>query len=160
MISDDFATQNVSRHLRIMGICWLLYGVLRLAAAAFLAFFANTATLMFGALLNRVPDPFTMMSFFHFMYGLLIVFSVVCGIAGVLAGISLLSGTRSGPTVAIVAGFLSVSDIPLGTTLGIYTLVVLLAFGMRRAISPVSDVQVPKPGRVPMTMETSQARKG
>ena len=155
MISDDPSTQNASQHLRILGICWVAYGLIRLAIAVFLAFFANTATVMFGALLNRVPDPFTMMSIFHFFYGLLLVFSVVCGIVGVLAGIALLSGARSGPSVATVAGFLSLSDIPLGTTLGIYTLIVFLAWSARRRTNSVSDVQRPKLNREPMAIEPS-----
>jgi hypothetical protein len=84
---------------------------------------------MFGALLNRVPDPFTLMGVFHFMYLGMIALSVVCGILGLIAGVALLGGNRSGRTLALVAGFLSLSNIPLGTTLGIYTLVVLLPPG-------------------------------
>lgn len=158
MISDD--PENVSHQLRILGICWVLYGVLRLAAAVFLVLFTNIATLMFGALLNRVPDPFTMMDIFHFIYALLIVFSVVCGIVGVLAGIGLLSRARFGPTLAIIAGFLSVSDIPLGTTLGIYTLIALLGWNIRRTIAHVSGAQVSQSSRGPMTMEPSRMQKG
>ena len=41
-------------------------------------------------------------------------------------GPALLAGRRSGRTLALITGFLSLSDIPLGTTLGIYTLIVLL----------------------------------
>jgi hypothetical protein len=81
---------------------------------------------MFGALLSRVPDPFTLMSIFHVMYIAMIALSIVCGILGLVAGLALLGGQRSGRTLALIAGFLSLSNIPLGTTLGIYTLVVLL----------------------------------
>jgi hypothetical protein len=81
---------------------------------------------MFGALLNRVPDPFTLMTAFHVIYTVMIVLSAVCGILGIIAGLALLAGNRSGRTLALVAGFLSLSNIPVGTTLGIYTLVVLL----------------------------------
>ena len=79
MIPDDPSNPNMNRHLRILGVCWALYGILRLVTAVWLAFFSNTATLMFGALLNRVPDPFTLMSFFHFLYGLLVAVSAACG---------------------------------------------------------------------------------
>jgi hypothetical protein len=81
---------------------------------------------MFGALLSRVPEPFTLMGVFHFMYILIIALSIVCGILGLMAGLALLGGKVSGRTLALIAGFLSLSNIPLGTTLGIYTLVVLL----------------------------------
>jgi hypothetical protein len=81
---------------------------------------------MFGALLTRVPDPFALMSDFHIVYSLMIVLSVVCGVAGCLAGIALLAARPAGRPLALVAAFLSTSSLPLGTTLGIYTLVVLL----------------------------------
>jgi hypothetical protein len=95
-----------------MAVCLVVYG--------------RTAALMFGALLNRVPDPFTLLGIFHFLYTVMIVLAVVCGILGLIAGLALLAGQRSGRTLALLAGFLSLSNIPLGTTLGIYTLVVLL----------------------------------
>jgi hypothetical protein len=63
---------------------------------------------------------------FHFMYAVWIALSAACGILGLMAGLALLAERRSGRTVALVAGFLSLSNIPLGTTLGIYTLVMLL----------------------------------
>jgi len=81
---------------------------------------------MFGALLSRVPDPFAMMDVFHFLYAILIVLSAFAGIFAVAAGVALLVGMQSGRKLAIVAAVLSVSDIPLGTTLGICTLVELL----------------------------------
>ncbi len=126
MTSDDLATRNASTHLRILGICWIVYGVICAASALWLISFTNTATVMFGALLNRVPNPFAMMSDFHFMYGLTIIFSIACGVLGVLAGLALLAGQRFGRTMALIAAFLSLSSIPLGTTLGIYTLILLL----------------------------------
>jgi hypothetical protein len=94
--------------------------------ATLLVVYSGTATVMFGALLSRVPDPFTLMGVFHFMCILMIALSIVCGILGLMAGLALLGGKASGRTLALIAGFLSLSNIPLGTTLGIYTLVVLL----------------------------------
>jgi len=112
-----------------MGSCWIVYGVIRLIVAVCLVVYSGTATVMFGALLNRVPDPFTLMTDFHVIYTLLIALSAVCGILGIVAGLALLAGNRVGRTLALIAAFLSLSDIPLGTTLGIYTLVVLLPTG-------------------------------
>jgi len=106
-----------------------MYGVIRLIVAVCLVVYSGTATVMFGALLNRVPDPFTLMTDFHVIYTLLIALSAVCGILGIVAGLALLAGNRVGRTLALIAAFLSLSDIPLGTTLGIYTLVVLLPTG-------------------------------
>jgi hypothetical protein len=81
---------------------------------------------MFGALLNRVPDPFTMMTDFHIVYAVVIALSAVCGILAIMAGLAVLAANRSGRMIAIIASFLSLSDIPLGITLGTYTLIVLL----------------------------------
>ena len=126
MSSHDPVAPSLSGRLRTLGICWIVYGVIRLIMAVCLVIYSGTATVMFGTLLNRVPDPLTLMSVFHFMYAVMIALSAVCGILGLMAGLALLAERRSGRTLALVAGFLSLSDIPLGTTLGIYTLVMLL----------------------------------
>jgi hypothetical protein len=126
MTSDDPAAHSLSGHLRTLGGCWVVYGVIRLVVAALLVFYSGTATVMFGALLSRVPDPLTLMDVFHFMYIVMIVLSAVCGILGLVAGLALLGRQPSGRRLALLVGFLSLSSIPLGTTLGIYTLVVLL----------------------------------
>lgn len=81
---------------------------------------------MFGALLDRVPNPFALMSDFHIVYAGIVVLAFLCGLIGVLAGVALLANQRPARTLALAAAFLSVSQIPLGTTLGIYTLIVLL----------------------------------
>jgi hypothetical protein len=152
MTPDDSNVPNPGGQLRTLGICWVLYGVIRLIAAVWLVLFSTTATLMFGALLNRVPDPFTLMSTFHLIYGLLVVMSVVCGILGVAAGLTLLAGTPYGRTLAIVAAFLSLSSIPVGTTLGIYSLIILLTWNPRRAPAAVPRVPIPDLKRQPITM--------
>ena len=126
MSSHDSVAPSLSGHLRTLGICWILYGIIRLIMAVCLVIYGSTATVMFGTLLNRVPDPFTLMGVFHFMYTVTIALSAVCGILGLMAGLALLAERRSGRMFALVAGFLSLSNIPLGTTLGIYTLVMLL----------------------------------
>jgi hypothetical protein len=110
-------------HSRPLGICWIVYGLVRIAMAIFLAAFGGTATLMFGALLNRVADPFTLMGAFHFIYVVAVILSAACGVAGLAAGFALLTSGRSARTLCMIASFLSLPNIPLGTTLGIYTLI-------------------------------------
>lgn len=126
MSLNDAPARNPERHLKILGVCWLVFGILRLLAAAWLMSFAGTATVMFGALLNRVPDPFSLMYHFHVVYFMIEVLAIVCGILGILAGLALLAGRRAGRILAVFAAFLSLSNLPLGITLGTYTLVVLL----------------------------------
>jgi hypothetical protein len=126
MSSDSAVINEPAASRNTLAVCWLLYGILRLAMAVWLVSFTPIATVMFGALLVRVADPFSMMSAFHLFYSFAIVLSAVCGIIGLLAGLALLSGWRAGRTLALVAGFLSLSELPLGITLGVYTLIVLL----------------------------------
>ena len=111
---------------RILGLCWIVYGVLRLAMTFWLLTLTTTATLMFGALLTRVPDPFSLMSLFHFLYLGVIIWSAVSGVVGILAGVTLLSGQRSARPLAIAAALLSLSELPFGIALGVYTLVVVV----------------------------------
>lgn len=129
----ESAPGNLNDHQRILGVCWLVYGILRLITGMCLVLFHRTATVMFGALLNRVPNPFALMSDFHIVYAGLVILSVLCGLFGLLAGLALLANQRAARALALIAAFLSVSEIPFGTTLGIYTLVVLLPL---RGVSP------------------------
>jgi hypothetical protein len=139
MKADDTIAHNTNRPVRILGICWILYGVVRLFEAVWLVSFSNTASVMFGALLARVQDPFAMMRDFHFIYALIAALSVVCGVLGIFAGWTVLAGQGFGRTLALLAGFLSLSDIPLGMTLGIYTLVVLFPWNAAHAPHTVFD---------------------
>jgi hypothetical protein len=111
---------------RTLGLLWVLYGVVRLVMALFLALFTPTATVMFGALLSRVPEPFALMNDFHLLYLSAIILAAIGGAFGLLAGLALLAARSAARTLALIAGFLSLSDLPFGTTLGIYTLIVYL----------------------------------
>ena len=126
MTLNATAPRNICTHLKILGVCWIVYGFLRLAATLWLAAFHTAATLMFGALLGRVPDPFSLMADFHFLYLAVEVWSAAAGVIGILAGLALLANRGAARWLALFAAFLSLSDIPLGITLGCYTLIVLL----------------------------------
>ena len=126
MSSDESAEGRQSSPGRILGILWLAYGIFRFIIGIVLLVFHGTATVMFGVLLSRVPNPYALMSDFHVVYVCLIILTFACALFGLLAGIALLSKRQSARTLALVAAFLSVSELPTGTTLGIYTLIVLL----------------------------------
>ena len=128
--STNSSSQNRSRTL---GICWIVYGIIRLVMALWLFLFNGTATVMFGALLNRVPNPFALMDDFHIVYVALIALSALCGVLGILGGLASMGSEQGGRKILLIAAFLSVSEIPLGTTLGIYTLVTLLPMRSRSA---------------------------
>ena len=123
---DKSAMGNLSDHRGILRVCWLIYGIFRLIMGICLIVFSGTATVMFGALLDRVPNPFALMRDFHVVYAGIVVLVFLCGVFGVLAGLALFANQRAARTLALLAAFLSVSDIPFGTTLGVYTLIVLL----------------------------------
>src|SRR5271170_888617 len=117
MSSDDPIAQSSGGRLRTLGGCWIVYGVIRLIMAICLFIYSGTATLMFGALLNRVPDPFSLMTDFHLLYVVMIALSVLCGILGIVAGLALLAGSGSGRGLVLAAAFFSLCEIPLGLTL-------------------------------------------
>ena len=135
MASGAPFTRDAVPNYKILAVCWMMYGILRLAMAIWLVGFTPVATVMFGALLVRVADPFSLMSAFHFFYAFTIVLSAVCGIIGLLAGLALLSGWRSGRILALIAAMLSLSELPIGITLGVYTLVALLPLRSQREVS-------------------------
>ena len=126
MSAEHYTSSTSQSPSRTLGICWIIYGIIRLALALWLFFFSGTATVMFGALLSRAPDPFTLMSEFHFIYVALIILSVLCGVLGLIGGLAMAGGQGSGRSVLILAAFLSLSEMPLGIALGVYTLIVLL----------------------------------
>jgi hypothetical protein len=126
MPSEDHAAGSVGNQQRTLGFLWIVYGIFRLIVGIALILWSGTATVMFGALLARVPDPFSMMTEFHIVYVGVIVLSFLCALLGIFAGLALLANGGSARMLAILAAFFSVSEIPFGTTLGIYTLVVFL----------------------------------
>ncbi len=125
MITDREGVRADGRS-KALGLCWIVFGIFRVIVAVWMLSFAGTATVMFGTLLNRVPNPYSLMSAFHLIYSGWMILSAASGIFGILAGVMLLTGSGVSRTLALVAAFLSVTFVPVGTTLGIYTMVILL----------------------------------
>ena len=125
MSTSSATPQNPRANSTTLGALWIVYAILRLVAVILLVLYAGTATVMFGALLTRVADYPTFMALFHVLYIGAIVVTALSGLFGLLAGLALLAG-KSARTLSLVAAFLSLSDLPLGTTLGIYTLIIFL----------------------------------
>lgn len=118
--------QGPRGHLRILSVCWAAYGIICLATAYLLLLYSDTATMMFGTLASRVGDEDALLAIFHVVFTVIVTLSVTCGILGLLAAATLPRRKPIGRRLALAAGFLSLSRIPLGITLGVYTLVVLL----------------------------------
>jgi len=123
---ENSAAGRSGVHHQTLGVCWIVYGIFRLILGICLLVYSGTATVMFGALLGRVPDAFSLMADFHFIYAVIVMLSFVCALLGIVAGVALLANQASARKLALAAAILSVSEIPFGTTLGIFTLIALL----------------------------------
>jgi uncharacterized membrane protein len=119
--------------MRNLGILWILYGLLRLAGALVVFLCSPTLTVMWGALLTRVPNPFTLMDLFHVFLIVVIILGIVAGIVSILAGLALMSGGPSARRLGLLAAFLALISAPLGIALGAYTLVVLVPASPRNS---------------------------
>lgn len=128
------ATKTLVASRKTLGLCWIIYGLARILLAVWLFAFQTTATVMFGSLLTRVPNPFTLMDTFHLFYAVIILYSIVCGVLGAIAGLALLTGWSSARMLALCAAFLALPELPLGLMLGVYTIVTLLPDKRERAL--------------------------
>ena len=126
MSTTAVSARNPRANSTTLGSLWVVYGILRLVAAILLLLYAGTATVMFGALLTRVPDPATLMTTFHVLYISATLVTALSGLFALMAGTSLLTAKPFARSFSLLAAFLSLHDLPLGTTLGIYTLIVTL----------------------------------
>jgi hypothetical protein len=125
----------MERSLPVLGVCWIIYGLIRFAMALGLIAFTKEATVMFGTLLVEIRSSEAVMADFHAFYLLAIILAVLSGICGLAAGVALLVGKSLGRTLAIIAAFLSLSDLPIGITLGVYTLWLLPHSASQRSIT-------------------------
>jgi len=112
--------------MKTLGICWIVYGIFRLAMGLAAVLLAPTATVMFGAVLVRVSDPFFWMDLFHVLYWCCVAVTVIVGVLGILGGLALLRNALSARGLLLAASFPSLSDLPVGIALSVYTLIVLL----------------------------------
>jgi hypothetical protein len=119
--------------MRTLGILWILYGLERFVVALAIFLCIPTLTVMWGALLTRVPNPLTLMDLFHVFLILMIILAIVAGIISILAGLALMSGGPPARKLGLFAAFLALVSGPLGIALGAYTLVVLVPAGARNA---------------------------
>jgi hypothetical protein len=119
--------------MRNLGILWILYGLLRFVGALGVFLYSRTLTLMWGALLNRVPNPFALMDWFHGFLIFVIVLDVATAVVSIIAGLNLMSGRQSGRRLGLLAAFLGIINGPLGIALGTYTLVVLVPANARNS---------------------------
>lgn len=107
--------RSIASHIRILGVLWLFHGALSLFPGLFLMVFMQR--------IFRPPDvpPFAL-NFLPLIGTVLLGAGLLSG----LAGAGLLLRKSWGRGVALVAGTLSLANVPFGTALGIYSLWALL----------------------------------
>lgn len=121
----EFLLEGYRSKIRALSVVWFVYaGVTLLLGFAGLSFArAFFVSGHFGPWMNH-PMPFGWMPLFHLAW----IAISVRAILGAIAGWGLLEHTTWGRVMAIIVAILSLLHFPLGTALGIWTLVVLLGY--------------------------------
>lgn len=108
-----------------LGALWMIYGVICLAEAVWIAVNDAALTTMWGTVVSRLADPFAWMNSFRLFLVGVIALAVAAGILSLLAGMTLMRRTSSSRPLVLTASFLAVLNGPLGIALGVYTLILL-----------------------------------
>jgi hypothetical protein len=109
----------MERHISLIGILWIVFGGLSLTFG-FLGFL-----LLFG--ISFIPDmgpeaPFILRT----VGSIAVFFFVLLGIPKIFAGIGLLKKKEWGRILTLIVSFISLLNIPFGTALGIYSIIILV----------------------------------
>ncbi len=116
--------------IRALSIVWFIYGGLSLALSLFglafaNAFFHGPMPWAYGPWAHGISGPWL---FGPGLVHLALGFAVVRSVLAFLAGWGLMERTQWGRVMALVAAFFSLLRIPVGTALGIWTLVTLFGY--------------------------------
>jgi hypothetical protein len=109
----------MDKHIQLIGILWIVYGGLTLLAGivGFL--------LLFG--ISMFPDIQTGAPTILRLVALAVIFFVaLLGVPKIIGGVWLLKRKEWSRILILVLSFLSLLNFPLGTALGVYSLVILL----------------------------------
>jgi hypothetical protein len=112
-----------------LGTLWAVYGVLMIAAAAFLIVYNGTLTVMWGAIVTRVANPFAWISAFHLFLGATVVMALISAALSLLAAGALLRGAASSRTLGLAAAAFGMLGTPPGVALGVFTVAILYPMG-------------------------------
>jgi hypothetical protein len=112
-----------------LGILWIVYGILMIMAAAFIVVYNGTLTVMWGAIITRVVDPFTWMGAFHLFLGATVVMALISAFFSLAAGFALMRGAGSSRRLGLIAAAFGLLGAPPGVALGAFTLAMLYPIG-------------------------------
>lgn len=109
---------DLDKHVKILGWVHIIMSSLFLVIGIFVSAF-----LLFGGLLSGDAEAAGIITVVAVFVGGLL---TVIGLPGIFAGIGLLKRKNWGRILAIIVGVLNITNVPVGTAVGIYTLYVLL----------------------------------
>ena len=125
--------------VHVLGILWTIYSAFRLLFwASGLAFRQGVVRMWMYSFPYGGDGGYPLVHFWSGAFLFTRFLSLVIGVVGVWAGVSLMRRHPDGRTIAIVAACIALLSFPVGTLLGIYTLVVLLRQGSREAYAALS----------------------
>lgn len=115
------AYNRLERHLHVLGILWIVIGVLFLIPSVFMMSVGGLAHAFIPgeAMVARMLGPFVL-----FLFGGTL---LILGVGGILVGRGLMQHSSWARVAALILGVLALFHPPFGTALGIYTLWVLLS---------------------------------
>jgi|YelNatPaOPRAMG01_1025707.scaffolds.fasta_scaffold13919_6 hypothetical protein len=116
------AKGRIEKHVRILGILWIVASILGLIPGIW--FFIGSGVAMHFLPLYHIGFPFP--PFLWPLAGVIGTFLLASSVAGLLAGWGLLNYRPWARTLALILGIIWLIHLPFGTALGIYTLWVLL----------------------------------
>ena len=106
-------------HVKIIGILWIVFGALSLIGAIFMFM------LLTG--ISFIPDLDAPASGILRFVGIFVgSFLAVMGLPKIIGGVGLLKGEEWGRILTLIVSFLSLLNVPFGTALGIYSIVILM----------------------------------
>lgn len=106
-------------HIKLIGVLWIVLGGLSLAIG-FIGF-----VVLFGV--SFIPDMDPEVPFILRTIGSIAVFFfALIGVPKIIAGIGLLKRKEWGRILTLIVSFISLLNFPLGTALGVYSIIILV----------------------------------
>jgi hypothetical protein len=107
----------------------MVYTVLMVAAAVWIILYNRTLTVMWGAIISHVADPFAWMSAFHFLLGATVAMALISAAFSPLAAVALMLGTAASRALGLIAAAFGMLGTPPGIALGVFTVAILFPLG-------------------------------
>lgn len=127
----QFQLENYAHKVKALSILWFIYsGFSLLAGIVGLAFAKAFLNGFLAPWIHNGPQPGAPMPewFFPAIIHFALIFLAIRSVLALLAGLGLWQRAEWGRIVAIVAAVFSLLKFPLGTALGIWTLIMLLGY--------------------------------